>query len=91
MTTAELRYHVPRSQVWEGSRGRQKGHYHIHVTERLLSPPLVRVPGASLCGKRGWYERPPQNGDDYETCPTCLKRAERYGVEIPPVPNRNAA
>lgn len=77
--TAEKRYHVPRSQVWEGSRGRQVGKVHLHVTEPLFSPPLVRSAGKSLCGRVGWYERP-LDGDRYEMCPTCVKRAERYGV-----------
>lgn len=80
MGMARLLYHVPRSQVWEGSRGNQKGNYHIHVTERLYSPPLVREAGRSLCGVRGWYERPPEPGDSYGVCATCRKRAERYNV-----------
>jgi hypothetical protein len=84
-----LLYHVPRSQVWEGSRGRQRGHFHIHVTERLFSPPLVRNAGYSLCGKAGWYETDDLVGRPGVTiCPTCLKRAERYGVEIPEPPSR---
>ena len=29
--TIVLRYHVPRSQVWEGARGSQRGHVHLHV------------------------------------------------------------
>lgn len=31
----EKRYHVPRSQVWDGSRGRQSGKTHLHTTEPL--------------------------------------------------------
>jgi hypothetical protein len=84
LVASELRYHVPMSQVWEGSRGRQKGHYHIHVTERLFSPPLVRERGQSLCGKSGWYEHTEPR--DAEICPSCLDRAGRYGVQVPPVP-----
>lgn len=89
---ARLLYHVPRSQVWEGSRGRQRGHFHIHVTERLVSPPLVRPAGYSLCGKAGWYETDDLDGRPGVTiCPTCLKRAERYGVEIPEAPQTSTA
>jgi hypothetical protein len=87
------RYHVPRSQVWEGSRGRQQGKVHLHVLgqKRQLqfttasARVLERGDGETLCGKqRGWYEVPVENGHaDAERCPKCVERAERYGVEWP--------
>lgn len=78
MTIAtEPRYHVPRSQVWAGSRGRQSGNVHLHVTDDVTIGRLARRKGASLCGKRGWYEREPTAGE--ETCPRCLDIAHRYG------------
>jgi hypothetical protein len=62
-------YYVPRSQVWEGSRGRQSGSVHLHVD------------GRAICGrKRGWYERSP---DGELRCPRCVIRAEKLGIEWP--------
>lgn len=75
---ADLRYHVPKNQCYEGSRGRQSGNVHLHVTEDLFSPPLVRKAGATLCGKRGWYERTAEAGEA-SLCPLCVKRAGMYG------------
>lgn len=68
----ELRplYHVPRSQVWSGSRGRQTGCIHLHVVEPLVFGRLRRAPGQALCGKRGWYERPADEFDE-RPCPVC--------------------
>jgi hypothetical protein len=78
----EARYHVPRSQVWQGSRGGQQGKVHLHLLGAgFVSGRLTRAPGASLCGKRGWYERPAEPGE--ERCPTCAERAKRHGVEWP--------
>ena len=58
------RYHVPRSQVWEGSRGRAAGNVHLHAPAAGVTPTvlvghsgrrLVRKGRAALCGKdRGW-------------------------------------
>jgi hypothetical protein len=62
-------YHVPRSQVWEGSRGRQSGKVHLHVD------------GRALCGRRGWYERAPMEGE--EACPRCVAKAEKQGIQWP--------
>ena len=47
----EAVYLVPRSQVWEGSRGRARGRVHLRRVgeNRFL-----------CCRKPGWYERPPQ-------------------------------
>jgi hypothetical protein len=57
-------YFVPRSQVWEGSRGRAAGRVHI-----------IRD-GKVLCGRpRGWYERPPVDGE--LDCRRCQARLER--------------
>jgi hypothetical protein len=60
-------YHVPRSQVWEGSRGRQRGHVHLH-----------REDGSSLCGRRGWYERP---AEGEALCPRCERKASNQDSE----------
>lgn len=75
----ELRYHVPRSQVWQGSRGAQKGHTHLHVTEAIDWGRLKRSKGQALCGKRGWYERPPEfESEKADICPRCADLADRY-------------
>lgn len=67
--SVEAAYFVPRSQVWEGSRGRQQGRVHLIVG------------GRTLCGRRrGWYERPP---DGETRCLRCADRATQYGVEWP--------
>lgn len=70
MTGWVEQYHIPRSQVWEGSRGGQKGNVHLHVAghERISlasqRPPqtvIQRDAGSTLCGKlRGWMERDPK-------------------------------
>lgn len=81
----ERRYHVPRSQVWEGSRGRQRGGVHLHVSrdvemkQREGSRKLSRSAGAALCGKRGWYERPAEDGDTLE-CARCADLNRRYAL-----------
>lgn len=67
-------YHVPRSQVWNGSRGRQSGAVHLHVTEPFDVGRIHRQPGQSLCGKRGWYERP---AEGERLCPRCDEIRER--------------
>lgn len=67
---ASILYHVPRSQVWEGSRGRQTGRVHLHLDG-----------GRSLCGRRGWYEREPIQGE--QPCSRCATRAERLGIAWP--------
>jgi hypothetical protein len=84
-------YHIPRSQVWEGSRGGQKGNVHLHVAghERISlasqRPPrtmIQRDAGATLCGKlRGWMERDPKPGE--QRCPRCDALANRYGLTWP--------
>ncbi len=88
-------YHVPRSQVWEGSRGRQRGKIHLHVLgprRQLQSTTasarvLERGNGETLCGKqRGWYEVPVDEAPSgAERCPKCVERSERYGVSWPEV------
>lgn len=64
-----LRYHVPRNQVYPGSRGRQSGHVHLHID------------GYALCGRNGWYERPPEG--ETERCPRCERKSEKQGIEWP--------
>lgn len=87
----ELRYHVPRSQVWPGSRGAQAGKVHLHVIgpPRLLTTDasgegrystITRGTGMALCRRRGWYERPLESGESVEVCPRCVDIAERYRV-----------
>jgi len=66
----EALYHVPRSQVWEGSRGKQTGRVHLHVDSR------------ALCGARTpWYPRPPLDGE--ERCARCVARADKHGIPWP--------
>ncbi len=102
MTAAafKLVYHVPRSQVWEGSRGGQSGAAHLHAADDVtLSAKLGRcgtlhrVARQSLCSKRGWYERSVESERDLRIrCAECVKRAERYGVEWPawPTPDKES-
>lgn len=77
----EIRYHVPRSQVWEGSGGHQQGHNHLHVLEHFERGRLVRGAGRALCGKNGWYET--TDPHDAKPCPRCVAMAKRHGVEWP--------
>ena len=84
-------YHVPRSQVWEGSRGRQTGAVHLHATvdwslsaKRGRRGSLVRRAGQALCGRHGWYEREVEHESDLTVrCTNCVRMAERYGVDWP--------
>jgi hypothetical protein len=78
----EPRYHVPRSQVWAGSRGQQSGHTHLHVKADFDLGRIHRRQGQALCGKRGWYERPPEFASEREPealCPRCREIAGRAG------------
>ncbi len=79
----ERRYHVPRSQAWAGSRGRQTGRVHLHViNEPYQHDRLRRQPGEALCTrKQAWYERAPIDGE--QDCPRCLAIAARHGLELP--------
>jgi hypothetical protein len=82
----ERRYHVPRSQVWEGSRGGQSGKVHLHVLDELHVGRLHRRRGAALCGRSGWYERPPEYESeraDEALCPLCVGMANRHELAIP--------
>ncbi len=87
----ERRYHVPRSQVWAGSRGRQSGNVHLHLPTAGYDPKdrfhiasrTFRAPGQALCGKRGWYERNPEGESetsDSALCPRCAELASRIIV-----------
>lgn len=84
----ELRYHVPRSQVWGGSRGGQSGNVHLHVTGELVSGRLRRSAGRALCSSRpAWYERELDAGElerlPAGLCPRCVAAAGRHGLEVP--------
>lgn len=80
----EERYHVPGSQVWEGSRGGQRGTVHLHVLEPFESGRFKRAPGECLCPKkRGTYERPPDGIDFQYRCTRCADLAERHGLRWP--------
>lgn len=71
----EARYHVPRSQVWEGSRGRQSGNVHLHLTAPLDYGRIHRNAGETLCRKRrGWYERP---AEGEHLCGRCEELRDR--------------
>ena len=76
MTEFERRYHVPRSQVWAGSRGGQSGNVHLHVLAPFVAGRIKRLKGQALCGRSGWFEREPY---DFETdvCPRCAEIAAR--------------
>lgn len=91
MIATMLRYHVPRSQVWAGSRGGQSGRTHLHVARAYDAvdpePPVQvtarirRRPGEALCGRRGWYERPPLDDIEREDiCPRCADILTRAGA-----------
>lgn len=74
----EPRYHVPRSQVWQGSRGRQAGNTHLHTLEPLELGRIRRRAGQALCGRAGWYERPPEGEHEHASvCPRCAELARR--------------
>lgn len=70
-------YHVPRSQVWEGSRGRQSGHVHLHVRAQFDVGRIHRSAGQALCGRTGWYERPVEEAELVPLCPRCRELMER--------------
>jgi hypothetical protein len=70
-------YHVPRSQVWQGSRGAQTGHVHLHVREQFDHGRIHRSKGRALCGRDGWWERPLDPGEVEPDCPRCAEIAAR--------------
>lgn len=79
--TLERRYHVPRSQVWAGSGGRQAGSVHLHVSEDVTLGRFSRRRGEALCSKRvGWYEREADEHERADLCPECKARAARHGL-----------
>lgn len=72
----DARYHIPRSQVWGGSRGGQSGNVHLHVREQFDLGRIHRQPGQALCGKkRAWMDREPMDGE--KACPRCEEIAAR--------------
>lgn len=77
----DLRVHVPRSQVWQGSRGGQKGKTHLHVRAPFNYGRIHRSPGYALCGRSGWFERSPEyDAEREDLCPRCVEIAERVHV-----------
>jgi hypothetical protein len=83
----EARYHVPRNQCYEGSRGGTRANVHLHVIGQLDSGRLHRKSGdgLSLCGRYPWYHREPEifeRSADLR-CPRCLDVAHRHGITWP--------
>jgi len=89
----QVRYHVPRSQVWGGSRGGQTGAIHLHAPETVTltakqgrGGTLKVGSGGALCQRIGWYERPVEHESDLRVrCAECDRRAQRYGIQWPDV------
>lgn len=83
------RYHVPRSQCYEGSRGGQSGKVHLHVNNgptrftAASGRSITRGGGVALCLRNGWYARAQEADEHHARCPRCVALAERYGVEWP--------
>ena len=72
--TIRAQYHVPRSQVWAGSRGNASGRVHLHVDGKVLCRPASRP----------WYPRDPMPGE--QRCTRCAARAEKLHIEWPVQP-----
>lgn len=66
-----VRYHVPSSQVWPGSRGRARGRIHLYVGEQ------------PLCKRPGLYQRRLEEGERAERCRACNAVAARRALEWP--------
>ncbi|MFD7161214.1 hypothetical protein ACFV9C_41980 [Kribbella sp. NPDC059898] len=79
-TSWSVRYHVPRSQVWEGSRTLTA------TTGRRTS--ITRHSGAAMCNRYAWYDRDPMTAEQgpEHRCPRCVTLADRYGVDWPAGP-----
>lgn len=85
LTLAEAfdrRYHVPRSQVYGGSRGGQSGHVHLYVKEgeAFEAGRIRRLERQTLCGKRAWMDREPFDGET--PCPRCVEIGTRPNGRI---------
>jgi hypothetical protein len=74
-------YHVPMSQCYRASKGKQTGNVHLHLGEPLRSKRLARNAGEAVCGLRGWYERPAEPHE--QRCPKCVEMATRHKLEWP--------
>lgn len=83
----DLRYHVPRSQVWAGSRGRQVGNVHLHVKrgEAFQADRIRRVQHQALCGRSAWYDREIE-GDEGQRkgdfCARCVEIGTRVSGRL---------
>lgn len=78
----DLRYHVPRSQVWEGSAGKQRGNIHLYVKrgEAFQAGRIRRVQHQTLCGRTAWYDRALEAGEGERAedfCPRCIEIGTR--------------
>ncbi len=62
------------------------GRVHLHVKpgEAFEGGRIRRVDGASLCGRRGWYERDADAADEARVglCPRCAEIAARPGALV---------
>ena len=78
----DLVYHVPRSQVWAGSRGGQTGNVHLHVKqgEAFQAGRIRRVQHQALCARLAWYPREPEGDEgqrEEDFCPRCVEIGTR--------------
>jgi hypothetical protein len=82
-----LRRSVPYSQVWPGSRGRERGRIHLELAadRECRIGRLTRHPGELLCGKRPWHSEPARLDDDEPCCSRCVELAERYAIAWPTI------
>lgn len=78
----DLRYHIPRSQVWPNSRGQQAGHVHLHVKkgEAFEAGRIRRAQFESLCGRSGWSIRGAEEGETL--CPRCAEIGSRENARL---------
>lgn len=71
---------IPKSQVYQGSRGHHTGRIH-------LAP--IGAPYAVLCGRHLWTVQPAAARHDAHVppCPACQKRAAAQGITWPELPD----
>lgn len=81
---------VPRSQVWPGSRGGERGRIHLRLAGDGISSPvrigrLNRYPGQLLCAKGPWHSETARFDDDETRCSRCQELADRYEISWPSI------